>query len=81
MSVSDSCRVTDLFDFGVTQLVRAQPAKGPVQLKQLQGVAIQPPANQETWEMRRQEEQWADVSLKTDRGTRYSTSVHIQQDF
>lgn len=43
--------------------MRPQPAEGPVQLEQLQGVAVQPPTDQETWEVWRQEEQWADVSL------------------
>lgn len=63
MKFAKSCRVADLSDFGVTQLMRVQPAESPVQLEQLQGVAVQPPANQETREARRQEEQRADVSL------------------
>lgn len=59
----DLCRVTDLSDFGVAQLVRSQPAEGSVQLQQLQRMAVQPLANQETWKARRQEEEGADVSL------------------
>lgn len=51
-----------MFEFRVTQLVSAQPAEGAVQPEQLQGVAVQPMANQETREARRQEEQGADVS-------------------
>lgn len=54
-------------EFGVTQLVSAQPAEGAVQLEQLQGVSLQPLANQEAREARREEEQGADVSLKTER--------------
>lgn len=58
-----ACRVTDLSEFRVTELMKAQPDQGPVQLEQLQGVAVQPPANQEAREVRGQEEQGADVSL------------------
>lgn len=54
-------------EFGVTQLVSAQSAEGAVQLEQLQGVAVQPPANQETRQTRRQEEQGTDMSLVEDR--------------
>lgn len=49
--------------------MRAQLAESPVQLEQLQGVAVQPAANQETREVGSQEEERADVSLwplKTD---------------
>lgn len=31
--------ITDLSEFRVTQLVRPQPAEGPVQLEQLKGMA------------------------------------------
>lgn len=54
---------TDLFELGVGELVRAQPAQRPVQLQQLQGVAVEPPTHQETGQSRRQEEQRADVPL------------------
>ncbi len=83
MTFFKSCRVTDLSEFGVTQLVSTQPAEGPVQLEQLQAVAVQPPANQETREARRQEEQGADVSLigHEDRQKRYCSGVQVHQDF
>lgn len=55
--------MADLSDLGVSQLMRAKSGEGPVQLEQLQGVAVQPTANQEGWEARRQEEQRTDVSL------------------
>lgn len=51
-----------MFEFRVTELVRAQSAEGAVQLEQLQAMTPKPPANQEAREMRRQEKQWADVS-------------------
>lgn len=57
-------RVTDLPDLGVGQLVRAKSGEGPVQLEQLQCVAVQPTANQEAREARRQEEKRTDVSLR-----------------
>lgn len=53
----------DLSEFRVTQLVRPQPAEGPVQHEELQGVAVESPTDQETREVWCQEEQWADVSL------------------
>lgn len=83
MTFSKSCSITDLSEFGVTQLVRAQPAERPVQLEQLQGVVVQPPANQESREARRQEEQGADVSLigHEDRQKRYCSGVQVHQDF
>lgn len=69
-----------MFEFRVTQLVSAQPAEGAVQPEQLQGVAVQPMANQETREARRQEEQGADVSLveeKKDRRAKF-TELFLQ---
>lgn len=56
-------KVTDLSELIVTQLMSSQPAEGPVQLEQLQGMIVQPPANKEPRKARRQEEQGADVSL------------------
>lgn len=53
-------------EFGVSQLVSAEAAEGAVQLEQLQGVAPQTMANEETREARREEEQRADVSLKVE---------------
>lgn len=44
--------------------MRAKSGEGPVQLEQLQGVAVQPAAHQEGWEAGRQEEQRTDVSLR-----------------
>lgn len=58
-----SCAVADLSEFRVAQLMRAKSAEGPIQLEQLQGMAVESPANQETREARRQEEQGADMSL------------------
>lgn len=57
--------------------MRPQPAEGPVQLEQLQAMPVEPPANQETREARRQEEQGADVSLvgHEKRQKRFSTGV------
>lgn len=54
---------SDLSELRVTQLLRPQPAEGPVQLKQLLCAAVQPPADQESREAWRQEEQGTDVSL------------------
>lgn len=65
-------RVTSLSEFRVAELVRAQPAQGAVQLQQLQGVAVQSPANQETREAGRQEEQGADVPHVIDAHSLYS---------
>lgn len=65
-----SCWVADLSDFWVTQLMRAQLGQSAVQLEELQCMAVQPPANQESGEARRQEEERADTSLhwpQTDR--------------
>lgn len=53
----------DLFEFRVTQLLDSQSAEGAVQQEQLQGVFVEPPANQEAREAGCQEEQGADVSL------------------
>lgn len=55
--------VTNLPELRVTELVHAQPAEGPVQLQQLQGVPVQSTTDQETREAWRQEQQMADVSL------------------
>lgn len=57
-------RVADLSDLRVSQLRRAKSGQSPVQLEQLQRVAVQPPAEQERREARRQEEQGAYVSLR-----------------
>lgn len=46
----------------------AESGQGPVQLEQLQGVAVQPAGDQEGREAGRQEEQRTDVSLRV--GTR-----------
>lgn len=54
--------------------MRAQSAEGSIQLEQLQGVAVQSPANQEPRETRRQEEEGADVSLITHKHTRVQQS-------
>lgn len=73
--------MTDLPEFSVTELVRAQPAEGSVQLQQLQAVAVQPPADEETREARRQEEQGADVPLidREHRQKRRSSGVWVHK--
>lgn len=57
-------RVADLSDLWVSQLRRAKSGESPVQLEQLQRMAVQPPADQEPREARRQEEQGTYVSLQ-----------------
>lgn len=54
--------ITSLSELIVIQLMSSQPAECSVLLEQLQGMIVQPPANQEPWKARRQEEQGADVS-------------------
>lgn len=70
-------RATDLSELIVIQLMSSQPAECSVLLEQLQGMIVQPPANQEPWKARRQEEQGADVSLigRTERQKRYSRDI------
>lgn len=69
MAGDDEKPCTDLSEFRFSQLMRAQPPEGSVQLEQLQGVAVEPTTDQETREARRQEEQRADVSLISHRNT------------
>lgn len=72
-------RPADLSDFQVAQLTGVQPVQSPVQLEQLQGMAAQPLANQESREAGRQEEQRADVSLRRPwRRTRRRVLVEIR---
>lgn len=72
--------VADLSDLWVSQLTRAKSGESPVQLEQLQCVAVQPPANQEAREARRQEEQGTYVSLRLGTNTLQLLSINLFQD-